>query len=124
MTIAEKLTGFHAHVYAHEGQSGSDLEAIHRRAGDELAHVRVGRLHNAPIGPHIAPMFQLAFDVETLTSVVAWLLEVRESRSVLIHPLLGEGEALAEHTEHALWIGDRLPVNTEIFTKRQGGADK
>ena len=107
------IAGYHAHVYGAADLEGRDLEALHARARRELTRAQVGRLRREPVGPHPVPMFQIAFDRDRLDAVVPWLIERREGRSVLVHPL--HGAHLAEHTEDALWLGERLELDVSVF---------
>jgi DOPA 4,5-dioxygenase len=107
------IAGYHAHVYGAADLGGRDLEALHARAQRELTRARIGRLRREPVGPHPLPMFQIAFDRDRLDAVVPWLIERREGRSVLVHPL--HGAHLAEHTEDALWLGERLELDVSVF---------
>lgn len=53
---------------------------------------------------------------------ISWLAVWRGSLSVLIHPntVPGEGESqieaeLRDHSERAIWMGERLPLNYDLF---------
>ena len=108
-----ELEGYHAHIYAMSAEADPGLLEIHDRAGRELERVRVGRLHREPVGPHLRPMFQLAFSRTDIAYMLPWLIEHRGSHSVLVHPLLGD--ALLEHTDAALWLGPPLDLDLAVF---------
>lgn len=72
------------------------------------------------IGPHITQFWEA--DVvrpEVFVRLLSWFQLFHGSLSVLIHPNTGDG--LLDHTHRALWLGDRLPVVTDIFPKGQTG---
>lgn len=75
--------------------------------------VRLGRWHDKPIGPHPIAMYQVAFSPELFGKVVPWLMLNREGLDILIHPTTGDD--VADHTDHALWLGEKLELNIEFL---------
>jgi DOPA 4,5-dioxygenase len=104
-----KVTGFHAHIYfpAADAEAGAACQQQVRERFGGL--VTVGRFHAQPVGPHPVAMFQVAFPAGHLEALVTWLMEHREGRSILVHPLTGD--ELADHRDHALWLGPPLPLD-------------
>jgi aromatic ring-cleaving dioxygenase len=103
------ISGYHAHIYfptANPVEGAAYQEQVRERFG---ADVTVGRFHAVPVGPHPIAMFQVAFGLGHLESIVAWLIEHRAGRSVLIHPRTGDD--LVDHRDHALWLGPALPLD-------------
>ncbi|MFM7886275.1 MAG: DOPA 4,5-dioxygenase family protein, partial [Pseudanabaena sp.] len=49
--------------------------------------------------------------VNQFERIVPWLLLNRQSLAILVHP--NTGNAIADHTDHALWLGEKLEVNLE-----------
>lgn len=45
---------------------------------------------------------------EQYARFVPWLVTRHGEHSVLIHPHTGDG--LRDHTEHACWLGERVPL--------------
>jgi len=45
--------------------------------------------------------------------VVRWLMLNRNGHSILIHP--HTGNSLKDHTDYALWLGDKLPLKLEVL---------
>ena len=45
--------------------------------------------------------------------VVPWLMLNREGLDILVHPTTGDD--LADHTDHALWLGEKLELNIEFL---------
>ena len=109
------LDGYHAHVYFPSADlvSGAAYQQrMRERFGDLVA---VGRFHDHAVGPHPIAMFQVAFPAGHLEELVAWLIEHREGRSILIHPITGND--LVDHRDHALWLGTQLPLNLAFLEK-------
>jgi aromatic ring-cleaving dioxygenase len=108
------VAGYHAHVYY-----DPDSRERAARVRDGLSNaftVRLGRWHDKAVGPHPKGMYQVAFSVDEFARVVPWLMLNREGLDVLVHP--ESGDDLTDHTSHAMWLGDKLTLNTEIFTER------
>jgi aromatic ring-cleaving dioxygenase len=112
MTVTDqpmKIDSFHAHVYF---DSTTRSVAAHVREGlGEHFQVQLGRWHDQLVGPHTKPMYQVAFAVDQFDKVVPWLMLHREGLDILVHP--NTGDAVADHTDHALWLGEKLAVNLE-----------
>lgn len=104
---------YHAHVYYDEDtrKAADDI----RQALGSRFEVQLGRWHDVPVGPHPSAMYQVAFDADQFDRVVPWLMENHAGLSVLIHP--NSGDDLGDHTEKALWLGQALPLNVEMFQK-------
>ena len=105
-----EITGFNAHIYFHPA---SRETAVRVRSGLEDFEVRLGRWHEKPIGPHPQAMYQVAFSPEQFNKVVPWLMLNREGLNILVHPTTGDD--VADHTEHSLWLGEKLDLNIEFL---------
>lgn len=104
-----RISGFHAHVYY---APATRPEAERLRDGIAAAFsVKLGRWHDRPIGPHPIAMFQVAFDVAEFRRLVPWLMLNHAGLGILIHPLTGDD--LADHTDHALWLGTALSLRLD-----------
>ncbi len=53
-------------------------------------------------------------------ALVTWLMSSRDGLSILVHPLTGD--PVAEHTEHALWLGDPLPLDVDCLLRQVDAA--
>ncbi|PLZ95376.1 4,5-dioxygenase [Fischerella thermalis CCMEE 5198] len=105
-----KITGFHAHIYF----DAPTREAAARiREGLSAFDVRLGRWHEKPIGPHPKSMYQVAFSPEQFSKVVPWLMLNREGLDILVHPETGDD--VKDHTDHSLWLGEKLELNIEFL---------
>ena len=96
------ITGYHAHVYYDATTRAAAAEL--RAAIEQRFPVRLGRWHDAPIGPHPCGSYQIAFPPELFGDLVPWLALHRQGLTVLVHP--ETGDALADHSAHAIWLGD------------------
>ncbi|NEZ68244.1 4,5-dioxygenase [Leptolyngbyaceae cyanobacterium CCMR0082] len=102
---------YHAHVYF-DGSSVAAASSLCQKAG-KLFAVKVGRVHQKPIGPHPCRSCQLAFDKTQFDQLIPWLENNRGDFTVLVHGLTGND--LQDHTEHASWLGKPVPLNLLIF---------
>jgi aromatic ring-cleaving dioxygenase len=106
-----EITGFHAHVYY-----DTYTRDVAARVREELGarfEVQLGRWRDEPVGPHPKSMYQVAFLPNQFAEVVPWLMLSREGLDVLVHP--NTGDALADHTLHSLWLGEKLELNVEVL---------
>ena len=112
--MPEDTTGiadFHAHVY-YDCQS-REIAACIREGLSTKFDVTLGRWHDNPIGPHPKAMYQVVFLPEQFGAIVSWLMLHREGLDILVHPTTGDD--VADHTNHALWLGEKLKLNIEFL---------
>lgn len=105
------IKGFHAHVY----YDPATREAA-SRVRDGLAErfeVELGRWHDKPIGPHPQSMYQVKFAPDQFGKLVPWLMLNREGLDILVHP--STGDDVRDHTDQALWLGEKLALNIEFL---------
>lgn len=115
MKDIDRITGYHAHVYF--DQATEPAAADLRAAVEARFEVTMGRWHHKPVGPHTAPMYQVAFGVDQFPAVVPFIALNHGPLSVLIHP--SSGDAMADHFEHALWLGAPLALDPAPLRKAQ-----
>jgi DOPA 4,5-dioxygenase len=108
---AIEITGFHAHIYF-DTTTRNVAARVRETLGDRFS-VKLGRWHDKPIGPHLKPMYQVAFTPDQFDQVVPWLMLHREGLDILVHPTTGDD--VADHTDHALWLGEKLGVNVDAL---------
>ncbi|MEM9681805.1 MAG: DOPA 4,5-dioxygenase family protein [Pseudomonadota bacterium] len=113
MKEIDTVTGYHAHVYF--DADTEDAAAALRDALDARFDVTLGRWHHKPVGPHSAWMYQIAFGVEQFPVVVPFLALNHGPLSVLVHPM--SGDALADHFDHAIWLGEPVELDAEPLRK-------
>ena len=58
-------------------------------------------------------MYQVAFAPAEFARLVPWLMPDRGPLDVLVHPETGDD--LADHRDHAAWLGERLPLRLEAL---------
>ena len=102
---------YHAHVYFGPA-TVAQARALVETAGRELTVV-VGRVHEKLVGPHPHWSCQLAFDAASFDAVVPWLDAHRDGLDVFVHGQTGD--AYADHTAHAMWLGDESVLDLRMF---------
>lgn len=101
---------FHSHVYF-DVASGLDIVASLIKDISQMENVRVGRVHEVPVGPHTKAMFTVIVGAEAFGTIVPYLMLNRQGLDVLVHPETGND--LLDHTEHALWLGNKVPLDLD-----------
>lgn len=118
-----KIKSYDIHTYyfqSHEGsrQEASDLkDKLAKDFADEVAkgELNIFKLWDAPIGPHPYAMWECDFySPELFARIVPWFQVNHGSLSVLIHPHTDKG-SLADHTSHALWLGNKVNLITDLL---------
>jgi aromatic ring-cleaving dioxygenase len=104
---------YHAHVYYDPASSRARAARLRERVAATFPDAKLGRWHDALVGPHPQSMYQIAFPARLLASLLPWLMLNRDGLTVLVHP--GTGNDLADHTDHAAWLGGMLPLRLEAL---------
>ncbi len=107
----ETITGYHAHIYYDAARR--DFAAGLRDRIGELFDVRLGRMHDVPVGPHPGAMYQVAFAPDQYAAFIPWLMLNLVGLTVFLHP--ETGDELANHTDHAIWMGAILELDTSVL---------
>ena len=102
---------YHAHVYFDQSSLEFATQLCHQ-AGEQFG-LKVGRVHQRPIGPHTRWSCQIIFGAKSFDTFIPWLDQQRAELSVLVHALTGND--LADHTEYAYWLGDPVPLDLSMF---------
>ncbi len=113
MTISASLpAAYHAHVYfdAATRDGAKDLREL---ISQTFPAVKIGRFHEKNVGPHPRWSFQVLFGKELFDEIVPWLMVNREGLTVFLHPLIDD--AYAAHADHAMWMGEMLPLDLEVL---------
>jgi DOPA 4,5-dioxygenase len=95
------IENYHAHVY-YDADTRADALALCEAAGKTFG-VKVGRMHDNPVGPHPRGSCQLTIGNGQLADVLPWLVLNRGKLTVFAHAQTGH--ALRDHTAHVIWLG-------------------
>jgi DOPA 4,5-dioxygenase len=101
------ITDYHAHIY-YDATTRDKAERLCEAAGRTLG-VRVGRMHDGPVGPHRRGSCQLSVTPEQFDKVIPWLMTNRDGLTVFAHAMTGD--AMKDHTDHVLWLGPSETLN-------------
>jgi aromatic ring-cleaving dioxygenase len=104
---------YHAHVYYDTKSTRGDAERLRERVGAEFPQAKLGRWHDALVGPHPQSMYQIAFPADMLAAFVPWLMLNRAGLTILLHPETGDD--YTDHSAHAVWFGAVLPLRLDVF---------
>ena len=105
------IENFHAHVYYDAGTRAAAVklcEAVGTTFG-----VKVGRMHDNPVGPHPRGSCQLTIGNSQFEKVIPWLILNRGKLTVFAHAQTGH--ALKDHTDHVIWLGPSETLKLDQF---------
>jgi aromatic ring-cleaving dioxygenase len=97
----DAIKGYHAHVY-YDADTREQAFKLCTAAGETFG-VKVGRMHDNPVGPHPRGSCQLTVKTEQFADVIPWLVTHRNGLTIFAHA--ETGNALRDHTEHVIWLG-------------------
>lgn len=103
---------FHAHVYF-DASTIDQAKRLCEQARDRFS-VSMGRVHERPVGPHPMWSCQLAFGPDQFGTIVPWLAMNRNGLVIFTHP--ETGDVIKDHTDHAIWMGDIMPLELSALT--------
>ena len=105
------IQDYHAHVYY--DPASKDRAALLRQWVEQRFAVRMGSWHDAPVGPHVQAMYQIAFTPDLLPTLAPFLMLNRMGLTILLHP--ESGRPRDDHTKHAVWMGEVLAVKEDVL---------
>ena len=111
------IKDYHAHIYYDPATTRDKAARLRARVAATFPDAIVGRWHDELVGPHLRSMYQIAFPRTMLASFLPWLMLNRDGLTILLHP--GTGDAYADHTKHAAWLGGVLPLNVEVLREEK-----
>jgi aromatic ring-cleaving dioxygenase len=114
------IGSYHAHVYFRSPEEREQALALRGWLSERFL-VQLGRVHDLPVGPHSAPMYQVAFAKDRFEALVPWLMLNRRGLSVLVHP--NTGRARDDHLRHAIWLGDELAIHGDVLSNAASDGD-
>jgi aromatic ring-cleaving dioxygenase len=106
-----EIENFHAHVY-YDPPEHADALKLCEAAGKKFG-VKVGRMHDNPVGPHPRGSCQLTIETSRLAEVLPWLVLNRGKFTVFTHAQTGN--ALKDHTQHVVWLGPSETLKLDQF---------
>ena len=106
-----EIENFHAHVYYDPHEHAEALKLC-ETAGRTFG-VKVGRMHDNPVGPHPRGSCQLTIETSQLAEVLPWLVLNRGKFTVFTHAQTGN--ALKDHTQHVIWLGPSETLKLDQF---------
>ena len=109
------IQSWHAHVYF-SPETRHHAAQLREWVGERFPRVRFGLWREQKIGPHTQPMYQIAFENADYAAIVPFLALNRNGLAVLVHPETGRERA--DHTDHALWMGAVLPLDTSVLREQ------
>jgi aromatic ring-cleaving dioxygenase len=95
------ITDYHAHVY-YDAATRAQAHELCQEAGRAFG-IKVGRMHDNPVGPHPRGSCQLTIPIQQFADVIPWLILHRHGLTIFTHAQTGN--ALKDHTDHVLWLG-------------------
>ena len=107
-----EIENFHAHVYYDAPATRAQALALCEAAGKKFG-VKVGRMHDNPVGPHPRGSCQLTIETSKLAEVLPWLVLNRGKFTVFTHAQTGN--ALKDHTQHVVWLGPSETLKLDQF---------
>ncbi|MEA2906682.1 MAG: hypothetical protein QOI12_4069 [Alphaproteobacteria bacterium] len=109
------ITDYHAHIYYDPASTRERAARLRQRVAAAFPDAVIGRWHDQLVGPHLRAMFQIAFPPTTLATFLPWLMLNRDGLTILLHP--ETGNAYADHTDHAAWLGGVLPLKLDVLRR-------
>ena len=105
------IAEYHAHVYF-DAATREQADKLCKAAGETFG-VKVGRMHDEPVGPHPRGSCQLTIGKERFSDVISWLVLNRNGLTVFTHAQTGN--ALKDHTDHVIWLGPSETLKLDQF---------
>lgn len=105
------IKSYHAHVYF-DAETVDQARALCEAAAEKFDLV-MGTVHERPVGPHPMWSCQLGCSREVFAELLPWLALNRGGLIVFAHP--ETGDALADHTDHAVWLGVGLDLALDML---------
>ncbi len=105
---------FHAHVYFDDHQA-PDAEQLCTTLSQKF-DLKMGRVHNGPVGPHPRGSCQISVPVVKLADTLQWLMMNRGEFTVFVHAITGDD--WIDHTQGVMWLGASETLKLDIFRQK------
>ena len=103
-----------------DGQTVAQARALCEAAARAFP-LKMGRVHEKPVGPHPDWSCQLAFKPALFGEVIPWLAMHRKGLVVFIHP--NSANDLVDHRDRAMWMGAVRPLDLSVLGEGPGEYD-
>jgi aromatic ring-cleaving dioxygenase len=103
---------FHSHIYFTE-KTYDKAAAFHTACKSLNIPMQISSLHKNLLGPHPHWMFEVDFKSEFFLDIIGFMFKYRNGLNILVHPL--SGNALLDHTDYAMFLGQKEDLNLSIF---------
>mgnify|MGYP002630325454 CR=1 FL=1 len=110
-TAAHDIPAWHVHIYYDPAETRDRAACLREKIAGQFPTALIGSWHDRPVGPHTRAMFQVAFGHEIFADFVPFLALHRDGLAILVHAD-STHDHKADHTDHAIWMGEVLPVKT------------
>jgi aromatic ring-cleaving dioxygenase len=107
---------YHAHIYYDQQSTREQAARLREQVSAAFPSATLGHWHDAPVGPHPQSMYQIAFSADLLAPFLPWLMLNRAGLTILLHPETGND--YADHTDHAIWFGEIVPLRLDALSDR------
>ena len=105
------IAAWHAHIYYDPTTTKDRAAGLREKIAHAFPDAIIGRWHDELVGPHTRAMYQIAFPQALFDELVPFLALHREGLAILVHAD-STGDHKADHTDHAIWMGEVLAVKT------------
>jgi DOPA 4,5-dioxygenase len=106
-----KIKYYHFHLY-YPVTNIEEASALREKISSEF-DFEVGRLWDKPVGPHPIGSCQVSVPTGRFEEALTWCLANRGGVDFFIHPVTGDD--LADHSDHALWLGKSYELKIDGF---------
>lgn len=115
MQSTDIIQDWHVHVY-YDAASKPTAEAVRGEIEAALPGLKLGRMHDGPVGPHPTGSFQVLIPNDRLAEATGWFALNRQGLTVLLHP--NTEDDLKDHRDYPIWFGAAPKINFEMFEGR------
>jgi aromatic ring-cleaving dioxygenase len=115
-----EISSYHAHIYYDPTETREVAERLRLWIGERFP-VRLGRWHDAKVGPHDQAMFQVSFAKSQFPSLMPWLMLNHGDLSILVHP--NTTNPRRDHLIDSFWIGKSLPLHGDVLPDEADAED-
>ncbi|KAL2642108.1 hypothetical protein R1flu_009695 [Riccia fluitans] len=104
----------HIYFFQKDDASRETARCLREECIEKFPDLNIYHFWEEPIGPHPTGMFEVDLNTpDQFTRFVPWIQVNRRMLSVLVHP--NTGYPLLDHTVHAIWIGEKVPLITSML---------